>query len=157
MTSIRTINSDILQADTDVIIHQVNCQGVMGAGLALQIRFKYPEVYKQYQSYCAHYPNTKDMLGHIQSICVGNDPLLYIVNLFGQDNLGYGWRFTNYDALRSCLTQVNKRFKGRRVAVPYKMSCGLAGGDWTVVSKMIEDTLTDCQVTYYKYTPEASK
>lgn len=154
---VNIVQGDILQAETDVIIHQVNCQGVMGAGLALQIRLKYPDVYKHYQQYCTRYPNSKDMLGHIQSICVGNDPLLYIVNLFAQDGLGYGWRFTNYDALKLCLVQVNIRFKSKRIAVPYKMSCGLAGGDWNVVSKLIEDTLTDCKVTYYKYTPEVSR
>ena len=31
---------NILDAQTDVIAHQVNCQGVMGAGLAKQIREK---------------------------------------------------------------------------------------------------------------------
>ena len=30
------VSGDLLHADTDVIAHQVNCQGVMGAGLARQ-------------------------------------------------------------------------------------------------------------------------
>ena len=29
---------NLLQADTPMIAHQVNCQGVMGAGIARQIR-----------------------------------------------------------------------------------------------------------------------
>lgn len=157
MAKISLIQGDILQADTDVILHQVNCQGIMGAGLALQIRLKYPEVYTRYRDYCAKFPlDSSEMLGQIQCICVGNEPLLYIVNLFAQDKLGRGGRFTDYDALRSCLAQANKRFKGKRVAIPFWMSCGLAGGDWHTVSKIIEDTMTDCQVTYYRYTPEVS-
>ena len=31
---------DILHTEADVICHQVNCKGVMGAGLAKQIRYQ---------------------------------------------------------------------------------------------------------------------
>lgn len=47
------INGDILTIPTDgrptVVCHQVNCKGVMGAGLAKQIREKHPEVYEAYK------------------------------------------------------------------------------------------------------------
>ena len=33
---------DILHTEADVICHQVNCKGVMGAGLAKQIRNQIP-------------------------------------------------------------------------------------------------------------------
>ena len=42
--SIPVIRGDILRSDTDIIVQQVNCQGVMGAGLAKQIASQYPEV-----------------------------------------------------------------------------------------------------------------
>lgn len=37
------IRGDILQSDADIIVQQVNCRGVMGAGLAKQIASQYPE------------------------------------------------------------------------------------------------------------------
>lgn len=75
-----------------------------------------------------------------------------IINLFAQDKYGYDGRcYTDYDALRKCLETVNKQFAGKRVAMPYLMACHRGGGDWSVVSKMIEDTLTDCDVTLYEY------
>ena len=39
---------NLLDAQTDVIAHQVNCQGVMGSGVAKQIKEKWPDVFKQY-------------------------------------------------------------------------------------------------------------
>ena len=51
--SIKFVNGNILtfpERDEDTIIcHQVNCKGVMGAGLAKQIRDKWPDVYDRYR------------------------------------------------------------------------------------------------------------
>lgn len=41
---IKHIKGDIFQSSADVILHQVNCQGVMGSGVAKQVREKYPDV-----------------------------------------------------------------------------------------------------------------
>ena len=32
------------------------------------------------------------------------------------------------------------------------MACHRGGGDWNIVYKMIEETLADCDVTFYRYT-----
>lgn len=37
---IKTIEGNILDAEEDIICHQVNCKGVMGAGLAKQSKSK---------------------------------------------------------------------------------------------------------------------
>lgn len=37
------------QKDVDVIIHQTNCQGVMGRGFAKQIKEKFPEAFEAYK------------------------------------------------------------------------------------------------------------
>jgi O-acetyl-ADP-ribose deacetylase (regulator of RNase III) len=46
------VDGDLLDQKTDVIAHQVNCLGVMGAGVALQIKNKWPEVYEGYKNFC---------------------------------------------------------------------------------------------------------
>jgi O-acetyl-ADP-ribose deacetylase (regulator of RNase III) len=40
MSQISIIEGDLLDQKADVITHQVNCLGVMGAGVALQIKNK---------------------------------------------------------------------------------------------------------------------
>lgn len=51
---IKERKGDLLQADTPMIAHQVNCQGVMGAGIARQIRkdFLTAGQYREYQQLC---------------------------------------------------------------------------------------------------------
>ena len=64
--------------------------GVMGAGLAAQIRRKWPNVYNEYRKRC-----TKDMLGTYHMVKV--EPHLYVANIFGQ--LSYGTEKRQADEL----------------------------------------------------------
>lgn len=145
------IDGNILEGASDIILHQVNCKGVMGSGIARQIRDRYPIVYDEYKKVCDMYrPDTSKLLGSIQSCRIGSGK--YIVNLFAQDRYGRDWeRYTDYEALESCLKRVNKMYTGKTVGIPYMMSCGRGGGDWGIVSKMIENCLKNCYVTIYKY------
>ena len=43
---------NILKAKTQAIVNPVNIMGVMGAGLALQIKKKYPVVFESYKQAC---------------------------------------------------------------------------------------------------------
>lgn len=149
----QVIYGDILNSNADVIVHQVNCQGVMGKGLAKQIREAYPEVYEQYLYLCKEYKDygckTHELLGMTEIVRVGFNR--FVANLFAQEYYGSGKKcYTDYDALRKCLATVNSEFAGKVVAVPYKLGCGLAGGNWDIVSKIIEETLTDCRVKIYR-------
>lgn len=163
------IKGDIFTSAADAILHQVNCQGVMGAGLAKQIKEKFPVVFKYYKALCdddkrmrARTCSTKSYLLGRAQVCYKEDYLVgqvednqVIVNLFAQDKYGRDGRcYTDYEALKKCLEYVNERFWGKTVAIPYLMGCGLAGGDWNVVSKIIENTLVDCNVILYEYCKE---
>lgn len=67
-----------------IILHQVNCQGVMGAGFAKQIKNKYPLCFNEYKQICKN-KNSKELLGTIY-IYEGNKDI--IVNMFSQDKYG---------------------------------------------------------------------
>lgn len=101
--SVKFIDGDILSKRSEdeltYICQQVNCRGVMGAGLALQIRCKWPVVYRRYLGLC--YGSDGNKLGMYQEVLV--EPNLYIVNLFGQDGYGRSERQTNYAALATAL------------------------------------------------------
>ena len=98
--SIKHVKGDILTTPTrnedTVICHQVNCCGVMGAGLAKQIRDKWPVVFDEYKKICG-----TDRLGDSQTVQVA--PQLYVANLFGQLNYGRDKRQTNYAALAAAI------------------------------------------------------
>ena len=72
-------NGNLLDAQTTIIGHQVNCQGVMGSGVAKQIKEKWPGVFSHYQSRCR---DIATPLGDVQLVKVNDTQ--YIANIFGQ-------------------------------------------------------------------------
>lgn len=164
-TGVPIINGDVLESNADFIVHQVNCQGIMGSGVAKQVKNKYPHVFEAYKDKCfaamnvtcngdSIFERTQSLLGDVLFVCADrNNPSgQQIANLFAQHGFGYdGKCYTDYSALQKCLNTLNQYAKGKSVAIPYMMSCHRGGGDWDVVSTMIIDTLKDCDVTFYRY------
>lgn len=144
---------DILQSGATIICHQVNCQNVMGSGLAKQIKIQFPVVFNEYQKFCKLYQLPRNCLGKVQLVKINDKQ--FIANCFGQLNYGYGVKQTDYKALKKCFSDLIKYVNGRDVvyleksilfnpktttiAIPYKIGCGLAGGDWDIVKSIIEE------------------
>lgn len=136
---------------TNIIAHQVNCQGAFGAGLAKQIRNKYPNTRSEYMRYCS--VHCADLLGRCQIVTVepmSDGSLRFIANLFGQYNYGRESDrcYTNYAALRQTLTYLRDyaKFCGYSVSIPYGLGCGLAGGDWSKVYSFIREIFKESAV-----------
>lgn len=139
---------DLLEQDgVNIICHQVNCKGVMGAGIALQIRRTYPNVYQVYKKYCAEYD--KELLG--KTLFVNCNDGKVVANLFGQNGYGRGYCQTDYAALENAIATVKKvaTKSKKNVGFPYKIGCDLAGGDWDIVEKIIEKYFEDSEVDCY--------
>jgi O-acetyl-ADP-ribose deacetylase (regulator of RNase III) len=138
-----TIQKNILDTIRGVIVHQCNNRGVMGAGLAKQIRDRYPGAYDAYVSFCQKHGNNAP-LGNIVSWGDKNRDL-WILNLIAQNGYGRDRQYTDYLALRTCLTSANYFSKkaGLDLYIPYKIGCGLAGGDWKIVEEIINDVTPD--------------
>ena len=89
---------DITTVEDGLVIHGVNCLGVMGSGVALAIREKWPSVYNSYKTV----PMGKDSLGVTQIVTVTPD--LYVANCFTQLNFGSdGGRYADLEAVDQCL------------------------------------------------------
>lgn len=127
--------NDLLSVVTGIICHQVNCQGVMGAGLAKALKEKYPSIFPSYQKYCKL---GQFRPGMVQFCRVADQ--LYVCNMAGQDRYGTRTRQTDYDALASCLAKLHTKSVeiGLTPYIPFKMGCGLAGGNWSIVSQLIK-------------------
>lgn len=153
---IKIVEGNILNATENIIAHQVNCRGIMGGGLALQIKNKYPEIFNYYFNYIEDFKinnsEAKYLLGCCQ-IVYTSDGNKAFANLFGQYNIGQNKVQTDYMALRRSLNKLLTYAKENKnsIAIPYKLGCGLAGGDWNIVYKIIEDVFEDYDVTIYKF------
>ena len=154
---IHYVKGNLLDSDCDYICHQVNCQGVMGSGIAKQIRERWPWVFASYR---AHYERCKSegksLLGNVWGVVIdGEGPRArWVVNMFAQDNFGYyGGRFTSYDAFAKCLENMRDSLpKDKTIGFPKNIGCGLGGGNWKVISALIEEILgKDYEVYIYEY------
>jgi len=147
------INKDLLKSRQDIIGHQVNCQGVMGKGLALQIK-RLGGVYEEYQNFCKSEDNKANLLGKCQ--IVKSTEGRYVANLFGQCNynkIGENIRRTDYHKLEESLYNLKDYAVKNKlsVALPYKIGCELAGGDWNIVKDIILKVFNDYPVVIHKY------
>lgn len=50
--SLRELKGNIFTSKAQVIVNTVNCVGVMGAGLALECRLRYPDMFERYVKIC---------------------------------------------------------------------------------------------------------
>lgn len=146
---IKIIDGNLFDSKAKIICHQCNCQGVMGSGVAAEVKKRYPEVYALYRD-----TYEKDGLRLGEVIFVENFYGQIIANLLGQEKYGYdGKQYTHYDKLQECFNHVKDFMKHeniKTVAFPYLMSCHRGGGDWNIVYKMIEDTFKDFNVEIWR-------
>jgi O-acetyl-ADP-ribose deacetylase (regulator of RNase III) len=145
----------------DVICHQTNCFNTQNSGLA-------PQMAKSFGTHLfdlerGSYAGDINKLGCIDYekividkecgyyIATPVDDLfedrikLYVVNCYGQYHYGKNHndgveKPVDYDAIRLCMRKINHIFKGKTIGLP-RIGCGLAGGDWNIVSKIITEEL----------------
>lgn len=137
----RYIVGDITETELKYIAHGCNCQNKMGSGVAKALYTKFPEVKRRYHDACAFFVNDFNMLGQVSTASVGNG--IYVFNCYTQLNFGYdGKKYVNYGAVAKCFERLAKELEGKTIAIP-KIGCGLAGGNWTFMEQLINDTVGD--------------
>lgn len=157
--NIENIQGNLLLEKCDIICHQVNCIGVMGAGIAAQIKEKWNNVFTRYKTICCLSSNSENLLGECQIVKVHDPNISYVANLFGQNLISRQGVMTNYQALEEAMRDVVEFAtlnypNGCTVGFPYKIGCGIAGGDWNVVKdiiiKVFQDTNINIKIVEFK-------
>lgn len=143
---IKEVNASVLTTPCKHIAHGVNCQNKMGSGIAKVLFEEYPQVKSSYHEFCSAMPLHR-RLGEVQPVDCGG---LTAYNCFTQFNYGYGGnKYVSYEAIIKCFKTLNMYLKGQELAIP-RIGCGLAGGNWTVVSALINEVTPDISIyTYY--------
>ena len=52
MTNITEITGNIFTSECQTLVNTVNCNGVMGAGIALEFKLRHPKMFEQYVEHC---------------------------------------------------------------------------------------------------------
>jgi O-acetyl-ADP-ribose deacetylase (regulator of RNase III) len=137
---------DVLAQPEGIILHGCNSLGIMGSGIALQIKEQYPEVFLKYvEKYDAQGNNLK--LGDIIPVKVGKNK--WIVNCITQRGFGRqkNHKYVSYDAIHDCMVELRDRldlmrFESNTLPILFPaIGAGLGGGDWKVISEIIDGTI----------------
>lgn len=142
---------NLLNAEESIIMHGCNAQGVMGSGVAVQIRRKFPSAYHAYlraqEAYGLHLGDIS--IGTAISSCDNARPVT-IINAITQEFCGRdGRKYASYDAIAKAAEKVNSRFALERIAIP-KIGAGLGGGNWQVIESILENHAPDIQWVVYE-------
>ena len=151
---IRYAQGDIFSVEADIRINTVNCVGVMGAGVALAFKNRYPEMFKEYAKACKAgevrpgRPHVWEQHDFYRNITIVNFPT--------KDH----WRQpSKYEYIEQGLQWLRDFVAKRgnvRVAVP-ALGCGHGGLDWSRVRNMIETSLGDLDAEIIIFEPSSSR
>ncbi len=149
-----TIEGDLialsLAGHFDVIVHGCNCFCTMGAGIARAIQDEFPEAYA---ADLVTIKGDRNKLGNFSFATVkrsGHE--ITILNGYTQFHFHGDSVLVDYDNVRELFAKVKSQYAGKRIGYP-KIGSGLAGGDWELVSGIIEEELAGEDHTLVLYVP----
>jgi O-acetyl-ADP-ribose deacetylase (regulator of RNase III) len=120
------------------IVHGCNCFHTMGAGIAYQIKKRYP---KAYEADLKTPYGSRQKLGTYSLAKVNNS---FIINGYTQFDFR-NEKDINYNALYNVFKRINHNFKGQKIGIP-QIGSGLAGGDWNKIIDIINDATPDIDI-----------
>ena len=141
---------DMFEMPVDIRVNSVNCKGVMGAGVALAFRERYPEMFKDYQQACREGTIRPGAL-HVWKNLTDNWIINFPTKRDWREPSRYEDILAGLQALRSYLKEQGPV----SVALP-ALGCGHGGLDWGRVSSMIEDNLGDLDASIFVFQPADS-
>lgn len=141
----KTIIGDILDVVSEsggILVHQVNCQRVAGAGLALQIRQRWPEWYEFYR-------RCSNELGSVSVFLA--EPAVIVASLCAQQVYSRNTVQTDYVAFDKCLRTLQFHCElieqdASAIYFPHGIGCGLAGGFWPSIHWLILRRFPDAMI-----------
>lgn len=125
-----------------ILLHVCNAQGVMGSGIAREVKERIPSAYRRYI-------DSGYDLGGV-SFSDGTS----VANMVAQKNYGYdGKRYLDYGMLAKCLYQVHSLVNpyNKEYVIPYNMGSDRAGGDWGIVLELCKGILDEDNITIVKF------
>lgn len=156
---------NVLDTTDRYIVHGCNSRKVMGSGVALAIRQKYPKAYEDYKKELeelediseesrlgkiifSEQPDGKIIVNAITQEFYGKEPLKYVsYDAIDEAMLNLDYVLTIYSEI-PFVGNVNK-FLSKDISMP-KIGAGLGGGNWNVIEAIINHRLSNHNVTVWE-------
>lgn len=135
-----------------MIVHVCNDIGGWGRGFVVALSKRWPEPEERYRAWHRGEEAQPFALGEVQFVKV--DEEIRVANLIGQRDVRAmgGVPPVRYEAIRKGLKQVATKAKefGASVHMP-RIGCGLAGGKWEEVERIVQEELTGVGIEVFVY------
>lgn len=133
------------KGEFDVIIHGCNCFCTMGSGIAKEVRGRWPWVYDADNETLVGDSSKLGLYTQADVLVWDSENLTHtftVINAYTQYRYGRGQLHVDYNAVERVFGEVANNFHAtdKRIAYP-KIGAGLAGGDWDIVSGIIDNKL----------------
>src|SRR5262245_57011801 len=146
---------DATQPESDgpkIIVHVCNDGGGWGKGFVVAVSERWREPERRYRARHRGEEDQPFKLGQVQFVQV--EPDIWVANLIGQHGMGVrnGVPPIRYEAIRDGLRVVAEKAKELRASVHMpRIGCGLAGGKWEEVERIVREELTAAGVATMVY------
>lgn len=163
---IRYETGDALKGPERFTCHGCNSRGVMGSGIALQVKTDYPEAFQAYRAAFEALPDRSQGLELGATIWARGRDGRFIINAVTQKDYGRDKSivYVSYDAVQTVIRTINAQADARNmpdavaagrgpidaVAFP-TIGAGLANGSWKIISEIIEAEATEFQPVVYLF------
>lgn len=135
---IRFTQGDILNTEAEALVNTVNCVGVMGRGIALQFKNRFPDNFKAYAAACKQ---GEVQPGRMFVFETGTMTLpRYVINFPTKRHWRGKSRITDIETGLQALVNELRTRNIRSIAIP-SLGSGLGGLDWQQVRPLIEQML----------------
>ena len=121
----------------------------MGAGLALELMQRYPEVYQ------ADLVASREGLNTLGNISVAGCGDFVVVNCYTQQEIGHGVQ-ASYEAIAESLKKVKQAFPRQRIGLPL-LGCGLGGLDEYEVIRIFEEVVPEATLVRFQSRRDLSR
>jgi O-acetyl-ADP-ribose deacetylase (regulator of RNase III) len=145
---------DILAEDAEALVNTVNCVGIMGRGIALQVKNAFPDNFNAYAAACEREEVQPGKMFVYETGALTNPR--YIINFPTKRHWRGKSRMEDIELGLEALVREIKVRKIRSIAVP-PLGSGLGGLDWKEVRSRIMSALTPLMdVRVILFEPNAS-
>jgi len=155
MTNINYVVGDATDPVGDgpkIIVHVCNDIGGWGRGFVVALSKSWPEPEQRYRAWQRGEEKIPFALGEVQFVQVAEN--IWVANMIGQHDVRTigGVPPVRYDAIRKALKRVAAEAAQLKASIHMpRIGCGLAGGKWEEVGRIVEQELTNKSVPVTVY------
>lgn len=144
---VKVLVGDIFKSDMQTLTNTVNCVGVMGKGIALEFKKRFPDMYADYEDRCKR-KEVKLGEPYLFSRLIPPSILLFPTKEH--------WRsVSSLSAIEEGLVHLKSNYKQwgiTSIAVP-PLGCGLGELEWNIVGPTLYKHLKDLEIPVELYAP----